>query len=97
MNENDLEAGSIEILIKFIKNPMNVANFGTNQFKIATFTSNVIVDINVMFGSIGFADKYIEHNLVDGSINNDGSDLGKQKKIFKIKIGGYITNYKLSF
>ena len=55
MNENSIKAGSLLILVKFIRNPTGKANEGTGMFKVGTFSNDVMVDINVMFGSIGFA------------------------------------------
>ncbi|KAL4501728.1 hypothetical protein ABPG72_018779 [Tetrahymena utriculariae] len=78
-----INAGSLQITIKFLRNPSISANQVSGNFKIETFIETTPLDQNLSFGKVTFTSRYIKSNQI--SISNDGSNLG-----------GYLTNYKFT-
>jgi hypothetical protein len=50
MNSVDLEAGSMTITIKYVKNPNFMDDKSTGNFKIETFKKDILLDSNANFG-----------------------------------------------
>ncbi|EWS71333.1 hypothetical protein TTHERM_000331066 (macronuclear) [Tetrahymena thermophila SB210] len=79
-----INAGSLQVTIKFIRNPVNCANTVSGNFQIQTFINSTKIDENLSFGTVTFSSPYVLSN--QNTISNDGSNLG-----------GFVTNYKVTF
>ncbi|KAL4449717.1 hypothetical protein ABPG74_008090 [Tetrahymena malaccensis] len=79
-----INAGSLQVSIKFIRNPVNCANTVSGNFQIQTFINSTKIDENLSFGTVTFSSPYVLSN--QNTISNDGSNLG-----------GFVTNYKVTF
>lgn len=57
-----INAGSLKISIKFIRNPEGVAGKVSGYFKVETFVESTLVDQNINFGKVTFSNAYLLSN-----------------------------------
>lgn len=59
-----MNAGSIQVRVKYNQNPTGLGGKSTGFFQILTYNNGVLIDQNLSFGTVGFAPTFISHNTV---------------------------------